>query len=108
MKKEFRNRRGQVTIFVIIALILAAAIAGYFIFRNVYAPSVPKSIQPVYDYYTSCVKSTVKDGANIMGSRAGYIELPEFEPGSEYAPFSNQLSFMGTGVPYCIISQRMA
>ena len=40
------------------------------------------------------------DGIQIAGSQGGYIEIPEFEPGSEYAPFSNQLEFLGQPVPY--------
>lgn len=94
------SRKSQVTLFVIIAIILVVGIAGFFVLRSVYFPSVPKSIAPVYDAYISCVRGIAEDGASIMGSQAGYIENPDFEPGSQYAPFSNQLGFLGIGVPY--------
>ncbi len=37
---------------------------------------------------------------DVMGSQAGYIKVPAFEPGSRYMPFSNQLDFLGNPVPY--------
>jgi hypothetical protein len=39
-------------------------------------------------------------GIDILETQAGYIYLPEFEPGSSYSPFSSQLSFLGTAIPY--------
>jgi hypothetical protein len=95
------GRKGQIAIFVVIALVIIAGIGGYFILRNnVFRATVPSEFTEVYDYYLSCVESGVVDGGKILGTQAGYIELPEFEPGSEYAPFSNQLDFLGQGVPY--------
>ncbi len=98
--KHLKSKKSQVTVFVIIAIIIAASIASYFVIKKVYSPTIPQAITPVNDYYLSCVKSVVLDGANIMASQGGYIELPDFEPGSEHAPFSNQLGFMGRAVPY--------
>jgi hypothetical protein len=40
------------------------------------------------------------NAALILGEQGGYIENPEFSPGSEYMPFSSQLDFLGLGVPY--------
>jgi len=100
MKRRCFSCRSQVTIFVIIALVIVGAIGGYFIIKNYYPTTIPANMAPVYDYYISCVKNVVRDGANTMASQGGYLESPEFYPGSEYAPFSSQLGFMGLGIPY--------
>ncbi len=42
----------------------------------------------------------MRNGALILGEQGGYIEQPDFSPGSEYMPFSSQLSFFGIGIPY--------
>ncbi|MBM3247473.1 hypothetical protein FJZ17_02960, partial [Candidatus Pacearchaeota archaeon] len=94
------SRKAQLAIFVIVAIIIVAGIVGFFVFRNNSFGAIPKSIQPVQDYYSSCIKNLLLDGANFAGSRGGYIESPEFIPGNVYAPFSSELDFMGTGVPY--------
>jgi hypothetical protein len=97
---SWKSKKSQITLFVILAIIIVVIIAGYFILRSIYFPEVPKAIAPVNDYYLSCVKAVASEGANIMESQGGYIELPDFEAGSDYAPFSNQLGFMGMAVPY--------
>jgi hypothetical protein len=39
-------------------------------------------------------------GIDVLESQAGYIELPEFFPGSSYMPFSSQLNAFGSPIPY--------
>jgi len=95
------NKRGQVTIFIIIAIIIVALFAGYFIFRDKISVSkVPASMQPIYTTFLSCLEEDVLVGADILMSQGGYIELPVFEPGSAYMPFSSQLNFLGNPIPY--------
>jgi len=96
-----KNKRGQVTIFVIIAIILVVAVALFFVLRDSFGViSIPESIQPAYSHFLSCVESEAQTGINVLESRGGYIELPEFEPGSSYMPFSSQLMFLGNPIPY--------
>ena len=95
------NRQGQVTLFVIIAIILVGGILSYFVIRDRFGPdSVPVEFVPVYEYYLSCLEETSRQGINLLGEQGGYIESPEFESGSAYMPFSSQLDFLGQGVPY--------
>ena len=95
------NKRGQVTIFIIIAILIVASVAGYFLVRNVLlAPTVPANLEPVYTAFLSCLEEDTLTGISILESQGGYIELPEFEPGSTYAPFSSQLDFLGNPIPY--------
>jgi len=92
--------RGQVTIFIIVAIIIVASIAAYFLFRGTIQTSVPKEILPAYNYFLSCIEDETNLAASLMESQAGYLDPPEFEAGSVYAPFSSYLNFMNTGVPY--------
>jgi hypothetical protein len=95
-----KSKRSQITVFVIIALLIVAGIAGFFIFKNSLTSTVPTNLLPAYNYYISCVEQTAKTGASIMGSQAGYLENPIFKAGSSYSPFSSELGFMGLAVPY--------
>jgi len=95
------NKRGQVTIFVIIAVVIVVAIIGYFVLIDrISVSSVPEEFQPAYNYYISCVEEEVEAASMLAGERGGYLFLPEFEPGSAYKPYSSQLDFFGQGVPY--------
>ena len=98
MKK--RENKAQITIFVIVALIIIAGIVGFVLIKNNFYKEIPKDIGPIYDYYKSCVAGIVQDGSRILGSQGGYIEQPDFSPGSQYAPFSSHLDFLGSGIPY--------
>jgi hypothetical protein len=93
-------KRGQVTIFIILAIIIVGAIIFYFSTDFTFVRSVPRDMRPVYDYYLSCLEGEVLEATTLMGEQAGYIEVPEFFPGSPYAPGSSQLNFFGQAVPY--------
>lgn len=95
------NKRGQVTIFIIIAIIIVGVVAGFFLLRgNLGVTNVPASIQPVYNSFLSCLEDKTKTGIDILESQGGYIQLPAVEPGSRYMPFSSQLNFLGNPIPY--------
>ena len=93
-------KKGQVTIFIIVAIVLVVGVVAYFALRGGLSTGVPEDMRPVYDYYISCLEETAREGVSLLGEQGGYIEVPEFEAGSAYIPFSNQLSFFGQAVPY--------
>lgn len=97
-----QNKRGQVTIFIIIAIVLVAVVAVFFLLKNdvLNFSRVPESLQPAYRYYLSCIEQEALSAVNIMNSQGGYLEIPELEMGSAYMPFSSQLNFLGIKVPY--------
>jgi len=100
-KQMLKCKRSQVAVFVIIALVIIGGVVGYFIVKDdIFVSNVPAEIKPVYDYYLSCIEVGLEDGVSILGTQGGYIELPAFESGSDFAPFSNQLDFMGQAIPY--------
>ena len=95
------NKKAQVTVFIIIAIIIIVGIVVYFALRGqIFVKEVPKELLPAYNYFLDCVKEETKQASSLMGSQAGYIETPDFEPGSAYMPFSSQLDFFSTSVPY--------
>lgn len=96
------SKRGQVTIFIIIAiLIVAVAVGLFFLTRNATDTSqVPTNLQPVYKTFLSCLEDKTNTGISVLESQGGYIYLPDFEPGSQYMPFGSQLNFLGSPVPY--------
>ena len=95
------EKKGQVTIFIIIAIVLVAGLVFYFVaWDNLFAEEIPSTLQPAYNGFLVCLEEQTLFGANILAQQGGYIELPEFVPGSSYMPFSSQLDFAGVPVPY--------
>ena len=93
-------RRGQVTIFIILAILIVGGVIVYFALRKPVSVEIPQNFRPVYDYYLSCLDEQARQGISLLGEQGGYIEVPEFVPGSQYMPFSSQLDFFGQPVPY--------
>ena len=72
------EKKGQVTLFVILAIILIAAISLYFAFRNKNtSENIPPAVEPIYTSIVSCLETTSKDGAEYIGEQGGYYELPK-------------------------------
>jgi hypothetical protein len=94
------SKKGQVTIFIIVAIVLVGGVIAYFAFRDSFGVSVPEELKPVYDYYISCLEATTGEGIALLGEQGGRIDTGEFIPGSAYMPFSSHLDFLGQGIPY--------
>ena len=95
------GKKGQVSIAVIIAVVIVLGVVAFFVFRGKGGGSdISEELAPVFSYYASCVEKEVKAGAELAGTQGGYLETGVYEPGSEYAPFSSQLNFLGFPVPY--------
>ena len=96
-----RNKRAQLTAFIIIAIIIIASGVLYFVFRDsLTVAGIPPSIEPVYNNFLSCLEEDIFIGIDLLESQGGYIEIPDFEPGSHHMPFSSQLDFLGNPIPY--------
>jgi hypothetical protein len=101
IKENLKNKKAQISIFVILGIIIIGGIALFFILRSdLFKTNIPSDLKPVYDYYISCIEEQAETGLFISESKGGYIESPDFSPGSMHMPFSNQLDFFGIGVPY--------
>ncbi len=95
------SRRGQVAIFVIVALVVVAGILIYFFARGrIGGERISPELVPVYDYYQSCIQNELDSAIRISGAQGGRIYVGDYIPGSDYAPFSSHLNFLGTPIPY--------
>jgi hypothetical protein len=95
------GKKGQMTIFVIIAIVLVAGIVTFYALRGqIFVTQIPADLQPVFDYYASCIKDEAQAAISLAGSQGGHVDPGVYIPGSNYAPFSSQLNFLGSPVPY--------
>lgn len=94
------NRKAQVTIFIIIAILIVALSISIYIFYPQIFPAEKSRAEIAEEYFLQCIREKTLEGQKIMAFHGGYIELPEFETGSTYMPFSNQFSFLGSNIPY--------
>jgi hypothetical protein len=95
------KKRGQVTIFIIIAIVIVASVVLFLVFRgSISVSKIPASVQPVYNSFLSCLEDKTHVGISILENQGGYIQLPAFEPGNAYMPFSSQLNAFGSPIPY--------
>ena len=96
-----KNNKGQVTLFIILAIVIVSAVVLFFAFRGTFVfGEIPGSIEPVYNSFLTCLEENLLTGISVLESQAGYIGVPDFEPGSSFMPFSSQLDFLGNPVPY--------
>src|SRR3989344_1350122 len=96
-----KSRRSQVTLFIIIGIVIIAAVILILVLRvGNKVDSVPANLQSPYDSFSKCLEDKTSLGVKLLLTQGGYIGLPEFEPGSSYMPFSSQLDFAGTNFPY--------
>ncbi|MBT4334817.1 hypothetical protein HOD61_03320 [archaeon] len=101
------QKRGQVTIFIILGIVILSSVGFVYLVKNEYFKSefekqrdkaiVPEQLAPVSMFLDSCIESLTKDGANLVGINGGYYNgLPEdILPRSVVNPFSNSLEVVG-------------
>lgn len=95
------DKRGQVTVFVIIALVILGAVILYFVFKgSLVQTPIPATLEPAYTSFLSCLQQNTLTGVDVLESQGGYINPPTYEPGSQYSPFGSQLDFLGNPIPY--------
>lgn len=95
------TKRGQLTVFVILALAIVVGIVLFFVFRSsVEVEGLSQDLRPAYDYYLSCIEDQTRLAIDVAGTQGGRIYTGNYIPGSDFAPFSNHLNFLGNSVPY--------
>ncbi|MEW6063384.1 MAG: hypothetical protein AB1571_03405 [Nanoarchaeota archaeon] len=107
------KKRGQVTTFAIIAIIIVIGAISAFAIRNYLlksslerelerAVSVPVQARPIQSYLTNCLAQITSDAVKIAGLQAGYVTIPTDPlPTTPVNPFSNKLALPNNlNVPY--------
>ncbi|MBI2631490.1 hypothetical protein HYW75_00615 [Candidatus Pacearchaeota archaeon] len=95
------NKKAQVTIFIIIAIVIIGGLTAYLLIRSKSKLEIiDPAFSPIFNYYSSCIEDAARAAADLTGSQGGRIYISGYETGSEYAPFSSQLNFLGFNIPY--------
>ena len=71
------KKRGQVTIFIIVAIAIVAIIMIFFIFNKYKPETVDVEIEPIQLFVVSCIKTTGAEAISLVGEKGGYILSPE-------------------------------
>ncbi|MCH7567913.1 MAG: hypothetical protein IIA87_00675 [Nanoarchaeota archaeon] len=101
MIRSFWSRKGQISFFIILAIVIVAAVVIFFALRtNIFVTGIDPEFVPIYNLYGECVKQETENALNLLGTQGGKIDVGEYVPGSEYAPFSSHLNFLGFPIPY--------
>jgi len=70
------NKRGQVTIFIIIAIVLVVAVASYFIFRdNLTRDTSNLEEAPIINFVQECFDQSLEDAVDQIAKNGGYSDL---------------------------------
>lgn len=106
-------KKGQVTIFIIIGLVIIGTVGGVLIVKSIIdkrglesqereVTLLPQKVRPIKASIDSCIEQISKDAIKIIGLQGGYITLPEDEyQTSAFNSFSNHLTiFSDLRVPY--------
>ncbi len=75
-------RRGQITVFIILGIVLLLAVVTVIFITNknsVFKAGivVDREAQPVYDYVSSCMSTISEEGIRIQGLQGGFLSIPQ-------------------------------
>ena len=90
-------KRGQITLFVIIAILLVSAV-GIVIYTQrervgLMTPQINTEIRPINSFIENCIKSTGEDALIFTGQQGGYYNLPYNSIDSYVYYFHNNRSY---------------
>src|SRR3990167_7805577 len=98
------NRRAQVTIFVVIAVVIVAlASVSYLVVKNKES-DVPKTPEAAAfkTYIDGCLKDSLEEVLIVMGQRGGYYNLPSNSLNDELS-----VGFLDYNVPYYLNEKNL-
>ena len=78
------KKKGQVTIFIIIAIILIAGVALYFVFRDkISVSSYDSTSEPIVNFVQECIDQTFEDSLIAVAKQGGYSGYTYLEKTNE-------------------------
>ena len=105
------QKRGQVTLFIIIGiLVVSLVVLGYYFRAELFQSeweqgfadslAIPSQAEEVHESISACVEELTIEAVDILGMQGGQIDLPDDPiPSTVYNPFSNSLEiFEGSGM----------
>ncbi|MEK6904032.1 MAG: hypothetical protein AABW87_00380 [Nanoarchaeota archaeon] len=98
------KKRGQVTTFVILGIIIVAAVLIVLYASRIGVEeeageevSLPLQVREVHSYIASCVEKTANDALQIAGMQGGFIEIEDESPRNLVNEFSSSLEVIDGG-----------
>jgi hypothetical protein len=81
------NKRGQLTIFIILAILIVAGVALFFVFRDDLGNKSSGEVNsdPLQIYVQECIDDLIITGIQLIGIQGGYYYMPEEFLLTEYA-----------------------
>lgn len=73
------EKKGQVTIFIIVAIMLVSAGGLYFVFKDSKVKEnseIPSEIAPIKNFVDSCIESEIEEAVYLIGVGGGYFFPP--------------------------------
>jgi len=70
-------KRGQVTIFIIIAVLIIAAVGGIVFIENIKKAAESPEVKEVSGFVSDCLQQTSEDAVITIGDQGGYYNIPE-------------------------------
>ncbi|VVB77789.1 Uncharacterised protein [uncultured archaeon] len=77
MKKGYLNRKSQVTVFVILAIVIVIGVGAFLFLNNNKTNGTNEINAPVSDYVQLCIEKTVNEGLKTIMFQGGYYNSPE-------------------------------
>jgi len=79
-KRGEKQKRSQISVFIIIAIIIVAAIAVFFIvrenFSGILKEKIAPEVQQIYTFVEDCVRKTGENDVYYIGQTGGYFTSP--------------------------------
>jgi hypothetical protein len=69
-------KKGQVSLFVIVAVIVTVVLLVYFVSKNGFE-NVDPEVEPIYNYAQECLSSVTEEAVYYIGQTGGYFGIPK-------------------------------
>jgi len=98
-----RNKKGQITIFIIIGIVILSMIGLALYLMKINTDyndkdilSTPIEFQPIKNYIQNCLENELKEGLNLIGRQGGYYDVP-----------NESINFLFEEIPYYFINDKI-
>ena len=104
---SYSKKRGQVTIFILIGLVLVMSVAVVMyiseqtlLFKS--SKFLPGDVKPAAEFIEQCIEDAGKEAINLVGLQGGYVYLPEYLKNNPSA----HIKYIGLKIPYWYLEGR--
>lgn len=104
-----RNKKAQITVFIIVGVVLVISASLIFYlskpkieeFKEIAVEELPFELRPVNAFVESCLRDVAEDGIRLIGENGGYTNLTERGIRIDrFSPTDGDGIDLGQGVPY--------